>query len=215
MLYHFPHTLKLDLDYMIELKIVFFYMQKQMERDENIALTEEHERLRGVQEQLKHAMLRSSCISCRRPTNTGNVDYEVQKLIVENTRLKQELNRVGSPMQFLIGPGRNVPPEHNLGGGTTTMNMIISMNLEFATAAMKELRMLGQMDCPFWTTSSIFKNESLNYEEFRSAFNIGVRPPGVFMEASRETGVVCMSSLALVKILMDTVITYDHPFSDN
>lgn len=198
----------------------------QRERGAYRALTEEHDRLRGIQEQLKYAMLHSSCISCRRPTNTGDVDYEVQKLIFENSRLEREVNRFGSPMQFPVGPpkvlpsssfiynpGRNAPPEHNLGGGTTTMNET-SMYLEFVTAAMEELRMLGQMDCPFWTKSSIFKKESLNYEKFRSAFNRSIKPPGFFMEASREMGVVFMTSLALVKTLMDTVITSDHPFSN-
>ncbi|KAJ3680138.1 hypothetical protein LUZ60_016416 [Juncus effusus] len=82
-----------------------------------------------------------------------------------------------------------------------------SMLLELALAAMDELVKMAQMEEPLWISPSFEGGkESLNYEEYVRNFNrcAGVKPVGFVSEATRESGVVIINSLALVETLMDT-----------
>lgn len=82
-----------------------------------------------------------------------------------------------------------------------------SMYLELALAAMDELVKLAQTDEPFWMRSmEAGGREILNHEEYMRSFNpcIGLKPNGFVPEASRETGMVIINSLALVETLMDS-----------
>lgn len=175
-------------------------------------------------------MLHCSCNICGRATNCGDIDYEVQKLIVENTILEREINQLYSkipsrPNQMLVSPsqpphcsssnpGINATPELGLGGGTRTTEKERSMFLDLAIKALKELLELGEMDCPFGKIDSrSSKAVSLINEKYKNASNNVTKPPGHVVEASREIGLVPMTCLTLVKTFMDTVITFNHhPF---
>lgn len=80
-----------------------------------------------------------------------------------------------------------------------------SMYLELALAAMNELVKLAQTDENLWLRSLEGGRELLNHEEYMRTFTpcIGVKPTGFVTEASRETGMVIINSLALVETLMD------------
>ncbi|KAL3517110.1 hypothetical protein ACH5RR_024012 [Cinchona calisaya] len=86
-----------------------------------------------------------------------------------------------------------------------------SMYLELALAAMNELMKLAQIDEPLWIRNQLEGGgggggrEILNHEEYMRTFTpcIGMKPNGFVTEASRETGVVIINSLALVETLMD------------
>ncbi|KAK2650399.1 hypothetical protein Ddye_017888 [Dipteronia dyeriana] len=80
-----------------------------------------------------------------------------------------------------------------------------SMFLELALAAMDELVKLAQTDEPLWMRNFEGGREMLNHEEYMRAFIpcIGLKPNGFVSEASRETGMVIINSLALVETLMD------------
>lgn len=82
-----------------------------------------------------------------------------------------------------------------------------SMLLELALAAMDELVKMAQADEPLWIRSFEGGKEILNHEEYMRAFTpcIGMKPNGFVSEASRETGMVIINSLALVETLMDSV----------
>ncbi|KAJ8450187.1 hypothetical protein Cgig2_033381 [Carnegiea gigantea] len=83
-----------------------------------------------------------------------------------------------------------------------------SMYLELALAAMDELVKLAQTDEPLWIRSmESGGREILNHEEYTRSFNpcIGLKPNGFASEASRETGMVIINSLALVETLMDSM----------
>ena len=82
-----------------------------------------------------------------------------------------------------------------------------SMFVELAVIAMDELLRLAQADCPIWMTSLDGGKETLNPVEYMRAFSpcIGLKPSGFVSEASRETGMVMINSLALVETLMDAV----------
>ncbi|KAJ9171332.1 hypothetical protein P3X46_014717 [Hevea brasiliensis] len=81
-----------------------------------------------------------------------------------------------------------------------------SMFLELALAAMDELVKMAQTDEPLWFRSLEGGREILNHEEYMRIFTpcIGMKPSGFVSEASRETGMVIISSLALVETLMDS-----------
>lgn len=83
-----------------------------------------------------------------------------------------------------------------------------SMFLELALAAMDELVKMAQTGDPLWIRSiEEGGREILNHEEYMRTFTpcIGLRPNGFVSEASRETGMVIINSLALVETLMDAV----------
>ncbi|KAF2315345.1 hypothetical protein GH714_038887 [Hevea brasiliensis] len=82
-----------------------------------------------------------------------------------------------------------------------------SMFLELALAAMDELVKMAQTDEPLWFRSLEGGREILNHEEYMRIFTpcIGMKPSGFVSEASRETGMVIISSLALVETLMDSM----------
>ncbi|XP_038876413.1 homeobox-leucine zipper protein ANTHOCYANINLESS 2-like [Benincasa hispida] len=81
-----------------------------------------------------------------------------------------------------------------------------SMLLELALAAMDELVKMAQTDEPLWIGSLEGGREILNQEEYIRTFTpcIGMKPNGFVTEASRETGMVIINSLALVETLMDS-----------
>ncbi|KAF2320331.1 hypothetical protein GH714_027167 [Hevea brasiliensis] len=80
-----------------------------------------------------------------------------------------------------------------------------SMFIELALAAMDELIKIAQIDSPLWIKSLDGGKDALNYEEYMRMFSpcIGVKPSSFVTEATRETGTVVISSLALVETLMD------------
>ncbi|KAK8974290.1 hypothetical protein V6N11_034656 [Hibiscus sabdariffa] len=81
-----------------------------------------------------------------------------------------------------------------------------SLFLELALAAMDELVKMAQTDEPLWVRSLEGGREMLNHDEYFRTFTpcIGLKPTGFVTEASRETGVVIINSLALVETLMDS-----------
>ncbi|CAL9183228.1 unnamed protein product [Musa hybrid cultivar] len=80
-----------------------------------------------------------------------------------------------------------------------------SMLLELALAAMEELMSMAQMEEPLWLASSQGGPKALNYEQYRRTFRpiAGISPVGSVSEASRETRIVSIDSVALVETLMD------------
>lgn len=117
------------------------------------------------------------------------------------------------PPDFGVGIGNPLPVVHPQTRATTAVTTGIdrslerSMYLELALAAMNELVKLAQTDEPLWLRSLEGGREILNHEEYMRTFTpcIGMKPNGFVTEASRETGVVIINSLALVETLMDAV----------
>uniref|UniRef100_A0A5B6ZQR0 Putative homeobox-leucine zipper protein ANTHOCYANINLESS 2 isoform X2 n=1 Tax=Davidia involucrata TaxID=16924 RepID=A0A5B6ZQR0_DAVIN len=93
------------------------------------------------------------------------------------------------------------PPPPRAAGGIER-----SMYLELALAAMDELIKMAQTNEPIWIRSLEGGREVLNHEDYLRTFTpcIGLKPNGFVTEASRETGMVIINSLALVQTLMDS-----------
>ncbi|PWA77089.1 Homeobox, conserved site-containing protein [Artemisia annua] len=81
-----------------------------------------------------------------------------------------------------------------------------SMYLELALAAMDELVKLAQTDEPLWIRTIEGGPEIMNQNEYSRVITpcIGLKPNEYVSEASRETGMVIINSLALVETLMDS-----------
>ncbi|KAK6920186.1 Homeobox domain [Dillenia turbinata] len=101
-----------------------------------------------------------------------------------------------------------VPPARSATPGVTGLERSLerSMFLELALAAMDELVKMAQTDDPLWLRSLEGGREVLNHEEYLRTFTpcVGMKPSGFVSEASRETGMVIINSLALVETLMDS-----------
>ncbi|XWS32232.1 hypothetical protein CRYUN_Cryun23aG0142600 [Craigia yunnanensis] len=100
-----------------------------------------------------------------------------------------------------------VPPNRPTTGVTGLDRSVErSMLLELALAAMDELVKMAQTDEPLWIRRLEGGREILNQNEYLRTFTpcIGMKPSGFVTEASRETGVVIINSLALVETLMDS-----------
>lgn len=88
-----------------------------------------------------------------------------------------------------------------------------SLFIDLALAAMDELIKIAQIDSPLWMTMDGGK-DALKHEEYMRTFSpcIGVKPSSFVTEATRETGIVIINSLALAETLMD-VVCYRTPYA--
>ncbi|TYJ27016.1 hypothetical protein E1A91_A07G158200v1 [Gossypium mustelinum] len=111
------------------------------------------------------------------------------------------------------GLSTTLPLGPDFGGGVSNSLPVVppngverSMFLELALAAMYELVKMAQTDEPLWIRSLEGGREVLNHDEYSRMFTpcIGIKPAGFLTEASRQTGVVIINSLALVETLMDS-----------
>lgn len=209
-------------------------MKTQIERHENTILRQENDKLRAENMSMREAMRNPICSNCGSPAMIGESSLEEQHLRIENARLKEELERVctlagkflGRPVSSASGP--NASLELGVGNnGFTGLNPVAalpeftsvvsspridrsierSMFLELALGAMDELVKMAQMEEPLWLPSlDGGVKETLNFDEYHRVFPrcIGMKPSGFVSEASRETGMVIINSLALVETLMDT-----------
>ncbi|XP_057780648.1 homeobox-leucine zipper protein ANTHOCYANINLESS 2-like isoform X2 [Salvia miltiorrhiza] len=108
------------------------------------------------------------------------------------------------PSDFSVGMASPLP---KAAAGTMSVNpMERSMYLELALSAMDELVKMAQSDEPLWVRGLDGGREILNQEEYLRASSpcIGMKPNGFVTEASRESGMVIINSLALVETLMDS-----------
>ncbi|XP_022765114.1 homeobox-leucine zipper protein ANTHOCYANINLESS 2-like isoform X1 [Durio zibethinus] len=114
------------------------------------------------------------------------------------------LNNAGTtlPMGFDFGDGAMVPLMKPM---ANEMPYDRSAFAGVALAAMDELIKMAQMGDPLWFKGLDGGMETLNFEEYSRTFSscIGMKPSGYTTEATRETGLVFLHSLALVETLMD------------
>ncbi|KAL1543497.1 Homeobox-leucine zipper protein ANTHOCYANINLESS 2 [Salvia divinorum] len=110
------------------------------------------------------------------------------------------------PADFGVGIASPLPVAPPKTAGISVNPMERSMYLELALTAMDELVKMAQSDEPLWIRGLDGGREVLNQEEYLRASSpcIGMKPNGFVTEASRETGMVIINSLALVETLMDS-----------
>ncbi|XP_027186738.1 homeobox-leucine zipper protein HDG1-like isoform X2 [Cicer arietinum] len=120
------------------------------------------------------------------------------------------------PMGFNMGDGvMGTPPTHSgmtHSGMRSPMGMMgndaqqeRTMLIDLAIAAMDELIKMSQPDCPLWMKSSEGGKEVLNHEEYARSGSpfTNPKPNGYVTEATKETGLLIINSVALVETLLD------------
>lgn len=83
-----------------------------------------------------------------------------------------------------------------------------SLMADIAANAMDELIRLLQSNEPLWMKGGDGRGETLNLESYERVFQSPyshMKNPSIRIEASRDSGVVIMNSLALVDMFMDAV----------
>ena len=78
--------------------------------------------------------------------------------------------------------------------------------LELAGEAMDELVRMAQADSPLWMKSSDGGIETLNVELYKTSSCISTRQSGLVTDASRDSCMVIINSMALVETMMDAVM---------
>ena len=134
----------------------------------------------------------------------GNNGFNVMSTVPTTLPLRPDFGvGISSPLAVVS------PPSTRPNSGVTGFDRSIerSMFLELALGAMDELVKMAQTDEPLWMRGLEGGREILNHDEYMRMFTpcIGVKPNGFVTEASRETGMVIINSLALVETLMDSV----------
>ncbi|KAK8940593.1 Homeobox-leucine zipper protein ROC5 [Platanthera zijinensis] len=106
---------------------------------------------------------------------------------------------VSSPLGTVITPpARSAVP-------SVETSLERSMLLELALSAMDELVKMAEIGEPLWIPGHENGKEVLNYEHYEQAFPrcVGLKEADLVSEATRETAMVIISSLALAETLMD------------
>ena len=109
-------------------------------------------------------------------------------------------------LDLLPGSSLNVPNIPYQSMSITDMDKTLMTDI--ARNAMEELIRLLQGNEPFWMKSATDGKEVLNLESYERIFprvNSHLKNPNVYVEASRDSGVVIMNGLALVNLFLDSV----------
>lgn len=130
-----------------------------------------------------------------------------------------------SALDLAIGRNNNINNNNNngiVGGSSSSFSMGLdlgmgnndqghmdqrSMLIDLALSAMDELIKMAHLDPSLWINNNNGDKEVLNLDEYDRTFSpcLGPKPSGYITEATRDTGVVIINSLALVEVLMDAV----------
>ncbi|KAL6509479.1 hypothetical protein OROGR_022789 [Orobanche gracilis] len=207
-------------------------MKTQLERHENSILKQENDKLRIENITMNEAMRNPICDNCGCPAILGEIPIEHHHLMIENARLKDELDRLGIlASKFLTRSNPHMPPKldpsmslglddfgNNKMPNHFSVNMTTMMSggdvhfdkslfLELALAGMDELLKLAEVDSPLWFRRSEKMGESLNLEEYAKALTthpcIGEKPRHFVTEATRATCTLMINAVTLVETLMD------------
>ncbi|CAH8333157.1 unnamed protein product [Eruca vesicaria subsp. sativa] len=171
-------------------------IKTQQDRSDNVMLKAENETLKTENRKLQFDLQRLSCSSCVGPR---------EKLHLENSRLRQELDRLHS-IASMMNPYLP-PPDTN---SIKTNKLLIAeedkaIAMDLAVSCVQELAKMCDTDDPLWNKKrSDNERISLNEEEHKKMFpwpsmdNVHFR-----REASRANTVVIMNSIALVNAFLD------------
>ncbi|KAK8278595.1 hypothetical protein V6Z12_D09G053700, partial [Gossypium hirsutum] len=78
-------------------------MKTQLERHENVFLKQENDKLRAENDLLRQAIASAICNNCGVPAVPDEISYEPSQLMIENSRLKDELNRARALTNKFLG----------------------------------------------------------------------------------------------------------------
>ncbi|KAK6125001.1 hypothetical protein DH2020_041275 [Rehmannia glutinosa] len=197
-------------------------MQAIQERHENSLLKSEIDKLRDENKALRDTIKKPSCPNCGFATSSKDAitGPEDQKLRIENTRLKAEVEKLRS----IIGksPGGTSPNSSSYASEndqllenrssldfyTGNFGLEKSRIMDAVNRATDELRKMATNSEPLWIRSYETGREILNYDEYMKEFCAENGKNKQIMtkksiEASRESGVIFVDLPWLVQSFMD------------
>ncbi|KAK1419784.1 hypothetical protein QVD17_29116 [Tagetes erecta] len=182
-------------------------LKNQTERHEKSMLKHENEQLKLDILATKEAAKNMLCSICGGQATIPDKSIQEQKLLIENVRLKDEITNMTSVVNQMMGKMMTAYQSPTETHSVMSFNTPIQRNtyLEHASNAMEELHKLGMLNVPFWSKNIEGGGETLNFEEYVRAFSpcLGPKPVGFLSEATRASGVVSMTCVALVEALMN------------
>ncbi|KAJ1392598.1 START domain [Sesbania bispinosa] len=188
-------------------------MKTQLERHENTLLRQENDKLRAENMSIREAMRNPMCSNCGGPAMIGEISLEEQHLRIENARLKDELDRVCALANKFLGRPISSLPNSSLelgvggngfGGMSTTVPATLPLGPDFGVGMSNNpLAMVSPPTRPTPVVTGYDRSieRSMFLELALAAMDELVKMAQT--EASRETGMVIINSLALVETLMD------------
>ncbi|EYU26146.1 hypothetical protein ABFS82_08G107300 [Erythranthe guttata] len=185
-------------------------MKAQHEHQENTNLRNENEKLRAENMRYKEVLSNASCSTCCGPTPIRETSFQEQQLVIENARLRQEIDHIsaitskylGKPVTCMTDNPSSSSARRLVSFGTSKKN---GRSIDIAIAAMEELVRVARLGEPLWVPSVDRNFSLLNEEEYLRSFTrvFGPKPNGYKSEASRECAVVSMCATNIVEILME------------
>lgn len=178
-------------------------MKAHHERQDNMMLKSENEKLRLDNMRYREALSSISCPNCGGPATLGELSFDEQQLRIENAKLREEVDRisgiaakyVGKPLPSPVTRLNTLPSstlDLGSGGGSSCLgdfhgtaggdivNRHVGlaesekpMVVEAAVAAMDELVQMAQVCDPLWTTRFEDGCEILCQEEYTRMFPRG------------------------------------------
>ncbi|PIN13685.1 Transcription factor PHOX2/ARIX, contains HOX domain [Handroanthus impetiginosus] len=189
------------------------------ERHENSLLKTEIDKLRDENKALRDSIKKSSCPNCGFATSSKDSiagTTEEQKLRIENSRLKAEVEKLRTVIGKFpggISPSSSSYPSENdqenkssLDFYTGNFGMEKSRIMDAVNRAMDELRKMATNGEPLWIRSYETGREILNYDEYMKEFcseDCGKMQSKKSIEASRESGIIFVDLPWLVQSFMD------------
>ncbi|KAF5788106.1 putative transcription factor & lipid binding HD-SAD family [Helianthus annuus] len=192
-------------------------LKSQKERSENVILKQENEQLRLDNLAMAEVLKNPLCNKCGAQATIPDGSIHKHKVVIENTRLKEELSHMAnfaSHVSQMFG----IPLPNKVTIPGDPLNPIMSRSLmdydipiqrnEYlvqASRAMEVLLKLGNVNAPLWNRNIEGGGETLNFVEYERAFppSLGTKPPGFISEATRARSVVPMTSSTLVEALLN------------
>ncbi|CAF2287855.1 BnaA04g18690D [Brassica napus] len=216
-------------------QIKFWFQNKRtqiknhQERHENSQLRAENDRLRAENHQCRASIAKAICHRCGGKTAIGEMSFEEHHLLLENTKLAEEIRQLslvmpkctGKPvMNYTLTPPAPARPLEEIasnrrevyksignlpGSALRVKDVDKPLIIELAELAMKELMAMARLDEPLWDIGANGTSLALNLNEYTRIFRNGLGPilNGLRTEASKATSIAFMNHLDIVQSLMD------------
>ncbi|KAF2605106.1 hypothetical protein F2Q70_00028263, partial [Brassica cretica] len=199
------------------------------ERHENSQLRAENDRLRAENHQCRASIAKAICHRCGGKTAIGEMSFEEHHLLLENTKLAEEIRQLslvmpkctGKPvMNYTLTPPVPARPSEEIasnrrevygsignlpGSALRVKDVDKPLIIELAELAMEELMAMARLDEPLWNIGANGTSLALNLNEYTRIVRNGLGPilNGLRTEASKATSIAFMNHLDIVQSLMD------------
>ncbi|KAL5070178.1 hypothetical protein RYX36_021065 [Vicia faba] len=213
------------------IQIKFWFQNKRnqdkimQEHRQNNLLRQENARLRIENEMRNEKLKNTICLHCKGPVSIGKMCFNQNKIRIENARLKAEIEKLSGVSRNHINAvesdyditssmiGELYYDGNDPFGSLLTPYFDKQKIVELAMVSMEELTRLTLAGAPLWISTN--ESEILNESEYIRVFPNVISPKhtGFISESSRESMIIFMNHVNLIKTLMN-VNQWSAMFSD-